>query len=216
MTDSQPAGTGPDAPAPGTPEPGVPRPGGAEPDPRYSYANERTFLAWSRTALALVVAGLGVVQLLPPFPGVPWGRHVLGMPLIVFGAVVALAAYREWVRNLRDRADGGHLRRRGPSVGAAVTTGPDEPAEGHPEGYDASLVRERTSLAWTRTALSFAAVGGVVLKREVVPGLVIMGLAVLVWRLGRLAHHLPGRLKLITAAIVLVAVAALVIALTSA
>jgi putative membrane protein len=86
VTDSQPAGSGGD---------------GTEPDPRYTFANERTFLAWSRTALALVVAGLGVVQLLPPFPGVPWGRHVLGVPLIVFGAVVAVAAYREWVRNQR-------------------------------------------------------------------------------------------------------------------
>ena len=69
---------------------------GTEPDPRFTFANERTFLAWSRTALALVVAGLGVVQLLPPFPRVPWGRHVLGVPLIVFGAVVAVVAYREW------------------------------------------------------------------------------------------------------------------------
>jgi putative membrane protein len=74
---------------------------GTEPDPRFTFANERTFLAWSRTALALVVAGLGVVQLLPPFPGVPWGRHVLGVPLIVFGAVVAVAAYGEWVRSQR-------------------------------------------------------------------------------------------------------------------
>ena len=74
---------------------------GTEPDPRYTFANERTFLAWSRTALALVVAGLGVVQLLPPFPGVPWGRHVLGVPLIVFGAVVAVTAYREWTRSQR-------------------------------------------------------------------------------------------------------------------
>ena len=77
------------------------RPGddGTEPDPRFTFANERTFLAWSRTALALVVAGLGIVQLLPPFPGVPWGRHALGVPLIVFGAVVAVTAYREWTRN---------------------------------------------------------------------------------------------------------------------
>lgn len=74
---------------------------GTEPDPRFTFANERTFLAWSRTALALVVAGLGVVQLLPPFPGVPWGRRVLGVPLIVFGAVVAVAAYGEWVRSQR-------------------------------------------------------------------------------------------------------------------
>ena len=72
-----------------------------EPDPRFTFANERTFLAWSRTALALVVAGLGVVQLLPPFPGVPWGRHVLGVPLIVFGAIVAVVAYADWGRSQR-------------------------------------------------------------------------------------------------------------------
>jgi len=72
---------------------------GTEPDPRFTFANERTFLAWSRTALALVVAGLGIVQLLPPFPGVPYGRHLLGVPLIVFGAVVAVTAYREWTKS---------------------------------------------------------------------------------------------------------------------
>jgi putative membrane protein len=75
--------------------------GGTEPDPRFTFANERTFLAWSRTALALVVAGLGVIQLLPPFPGVPAGRHLLGVPLIVLGAVLAVVAYSEWVRNQR-------------------------------------------------------------------------------------------------------------------
>jgi putative membrane protein len=74
---------------------------GTEPDPRFTFANERTFLAWSRTALALVVAGLGIVQLLPPFPGVPVGRHLLGVPLIVLGAVLAIVAYAEWVRNQR-------------------------------------------------------------------------------------------------------------------
>ncbi len=35
---------------------------GAEPDPRFTFANERTYLAWSRTALALIVAGLAVAQ----------------------------------------------------------------------------------------------------------------------------------------------------------
>ena len=73
-------------------------PAGAEPDVRFTLANERTFLAWNRTALALVVAGLGIVQLLPPFPGVPWGRHVLGVPLIVLGAAVSVTAYLEWRR----------------------------------------------------------------------------------------------------------------------
>ena len=77
------------------------QPGGLgekEPDIRFTLANERTFLAWNRTALALVVAGLGIVQLLPPFPRVPWGRHVLGIPLIALGAIVSVTAYLEWRR----------------------------------------------------------------------------------------------------------------------
>jgi inner membrane protein YidH len=45
------------------------------------------------------VAGLGIVQLLPPFKGVPWGRHVLGLPLVVLGALVSVTAYLEWQRN---------------------------------------------------------------------------------------------------------------------
>lgn len=99
----------PDPPArPG----GAPGPDeGAEPDPRFTFANERTFLAWSRTALALVVAGLGIIALLPPFPGVPWGRHVLGVPLIVFGAVVAVTAYGEWVSSQRAMRRGEPLPR---------------------------------------------------------------------------------------------------------
>ncbi len=79
---------------------------------------------------------------------------------------------------------------------------------------DPGLARERTSLAWTRTALSFAAVGGVVLKKDVIVGLVIMAAAPVVWRLGHLAHRRPARLKLVTAAIVAVALMALVVALT--
>jgi putative membrane protein len=84
---------------------------GTEPDPRFTFANERTFLAWSRTALALVVAGLGIIQLLPPFPGVPWGRHVLGVPLIAFGAIVAVTAYGEWGKSQRAMRHGQPLPR---------------------------------------------------------------------------------------------------------
>jgi putative membrane protein len=78
-------------------------PGGrAEPrlDARFSYANERTFLAWNRTALALITAGLAITQLLPPFT-VPGGRRVIGLPLIVLGSVVALYSLYQWHRNER-------------------------------------------------------------------------------------------------------------------
>ena len=98
--------------------------GGTEPDPRFTFANERTFLAWSRTALALVVAGLGIVQWLPPFPGVPAGRHLLGVPLIALGAVLAIVAYTEWVRNQRALRRGEPLPRSVmPLVLAATITG---------------------------------------------------------------------------------------------
>ena len=97
---------------------------GTEPDPRVTFANERTFLAWSRTALALVVAGLAIVQLLPPFRGVPVGRHLLGVPLIVLGAVLAVVAYAEWVRNQRALRRGEPLPRSlMPWILAAAITG---------------------------------------------------------------------------------------------
>jgi uncharacterized membrane protein YidH (DUF202 family) len=93
-----------------------------------------------------------------------------------------------------------------------VTTGKHDP--GDHDDLDPGWARARTSLAWTRTALSFAAVGGVVLKNDVIPGLIIICAAAVIWQLGRLAHHLPGRLKLVTATIVAVALVALIVAVT--
>ncbi len=82
------------------------------------------------------------------------------------------------------------------------------------EDADPGLARIRTSLAWTRTALSFAAVGGVALKKDVIAGLLIIATAPVIWRLGRLAHHRPGRLRLVTATIVAVSLVALAVAVT--
>jgi uncharacterized membrane protein YidH (DUF202 family) len=96
-------------------------------------------------------------------------------------------------------------------------TGPD------PEETDAGLARERTSLSWTRTAISFAALGGVVLKANVITGLIILALAPLVWHIGRLSRggspptRLPAiggrRIRLITVLIVGVSVLCLLIAI---
>ena len=73
-------------------------------------------------------------------------------------------------------------------------TGPAEPSgRDGPEDLDPGLARERTSLAWTRTAISFAAVGGVVLKNDVVAGLVILATTPVIWRLGYLARDRRGQ-----------------------
>jgi putative membrane protein len=78
-------------------EPDIP-PVAGQPDARFSFANERTFLAWIRTALALIAAGLAVTQLLPAFD-VSGGRLVIGLPLIVLGSVIAPVSYRLWRAN---------------------------------------------------------------------------------------------------------------------
>jgi putative membrane protein len=67
-----------------------------EPDYRFSLANERTLLAWVRTALALDAAGLGVVRFAPPL-GVPGGRETVGGVLILLGAVAAWSGYRRFL-----------------------------------------------------------------------------------------------------------------------
>lgn len=73
---------------------------GKEPDVRFSYANERTFLAWNRTALALIATGLAVVSLLPQF-NLPGGRRLIGVPLIALGAVLSIMSFRRWEANER-------------------------------------------------------------------------------------------------------------------
>jgi putative membrane protein len=67
-------------------------------DPRLHYANERTFLAWIRTSLALMTAGLVITQLLPAF-SVTGGRRIIGLPLIVLGTFLAIASFRQWGAN---------------------------------------------------------------------------------------------------------------------
>lgn len=70
---------------------------GATPDYRFSLANERTFLAWLRTALALVGGGLAVAQFLPGHRL----RMVIAVSLLALGALVAIRAIDHWARSER-------------------------------------------------------------------------------------------------------------------
>lgn len=66
-----------------------------EPDYRFTLANERTFLAWIRTALALIAGGIAVVQFVPSF-GIPGVRHGLSVVLTAGGGLLAALAVRRW------------------------------------------------------------------------------------------------------------------------
>jgi len=70
--------------------------GGREPDYRFSLANERTLLAWVRTALALDATGLGVVRFAPELGG-PGGREAAGVVLILLGALTAWSGHRRFL-----------------------------------------------------------------------------------------------------------------------
>jgi putative membrane protein len=67
---------------------------GEEPDPRFSMANERTFLAWIRTAIALMVAGLAVAEFFDSRSEVT--RLAIALPLVLLGAAVAFTSYGQW------------------------------------------------------------------------------------------------------------------------
>jgi inner membrane protein YidH len=73
---------------------------GRTPDYRFSLANERTFLAWIRTGLALIAGGLACAQFLPPLP-IQHLREAIAVGLLVLGATVALRAVDHWARTER-------------------------------------------------------------------------------------------------------------------
>jgi putative membrane protein len=66
-----------------------------EPDYRFTLANERTFLAWIRTALGLLAGGVAVGQLVPPF-AFPGATVLLGLMCIALAAVLAATSYPRW------------------------------------------------------------------------------------------------------------------------
>lgn len=79
---------------------------GNEPDPRFTLANERTFLAWLRTSLAMTAGGVALEGL--GLAVQPQLRFAAAIVLIVGGITTAAQAWRGW------RRTEGALRRRLP------------------------------------------------------------------------------------------------------
>jgi putative membrane protein len=92
----------------GRPDPGIPRntersrlqlkllAGGSEPDPRFTLANERTFLAWIRTALALMAGGIAVEAFTADVFD-PQMRKVLALALLLLGMLLSASASLRWL-----------------------------------------------------------------------------------------------------------------------
>jgi putative membrane protein len=72
---------------------------GEDPDPRFTFANERTFLAWNRTALALIGGGLAAGQLLQFDSELV--RLLVALPPILLGGLLAVTSSRRWKANER-------------------------------------------------------------------------------------------------------------------
>ncbi|MEY4713677.1 MAG: hypothetical protein RIQ37_7 [Actinomycetota bacterium] len=68
---------------------------GTEPDPRFTLANERTFLAWIRSAIAIIAIGVAINEL-----GVGNNALLRGIvvgALIVLGVLLAIFSFLRWM-----------------------------------------------------------------------------------------------------------------------
>ena len=92
---------------------------GSEPDPRFSLANERTYLAWVRTSLALFAAGVALEAL--EVPVAPGFRVASAAVFVLLGLIGAVQAWLGWVRTERALREGRSLPSR--SIGVVVVSG---------------------------------------------------------------------------------------------
>ena len=137
---------------------------GDEPDYRFSFANERTFLAWIRTALALIAGGVALDALdLSMDPGVQRG---LALGLTVLGAMSAGLSWTRWA--VAERA----VRRNQPLpssslsllVAVSVVVVAIVILSPAAEMAQVGASNERTALAWQRTSLALIA-GAAIISR---------------------------------------------------
>jgi putative membrane protein len=70
--------------------------GGTEPDPRFTLANERTFLAWIRTSLALLAGGIAVEAFTTEL-FITEVRKTVAILLLVLAMVIGAGAFFRWL-----------------------------------------------------------------------------------------------------------------------
>lgn len=77
---------------------------GSEPDPRYTLANERTFLAWIRTGLAFIAGGIALNAFTVDMAGD--ARKTISIIALGIGSIISLWAWISWARverSMRER-----------------------------------------------------------------------------------------------------------------
>jgi putative membrane protein len=77
--------------------------GGSEPDPRFTLANERTFLAWIRTSLAFLAGGIAIEAFTGDLFQEPV-RKALAIVLLLLGMFISGGSALRWInveRSLR-------------------------------------------------------------------------------------------------------------------
>ena len=74
---------------------------GTEPDPRFTFANERTFLAWIRTGLGFLAAGVAIAAVARLSNRLVLEVRLAAVVLILCGLVCGVGAFTRWIRNER-------------------------------------------------------------------------------------------------------------------
>ena len=79
---------------------------GTEPDPRFTFANERTFLAWIRTGLGFLAAGVAVAAVAGLNERLSLEVRLASLLLVLCGLACAIGAWARWIASERAMREG--------------------------------------------------------------------------------------------------------------